>query len=172
MALTSEGTFININMVDYQGNKSSMRIVLTFANLDALNTGIAGITGENGLLDDLAAVTDLAITSVFMGEKFSEEGFGAEGSEAEEVAVISAKIVDRPGVYASLRIPGPKATLFLPGPGADANLLDREDAAVVAWLANFEAGGVAYTSDGEHIEDSATVGNWKGRRVFRHSRRR
>lgn len=172
MALTFNRCYLHVNLLDYEGNKSAMRVQLDFADFDALNTGLTSITGAGGLLPDLVACTDLIVASAFIGGQWTDEGYGAEGSEAEEQAVISAKVADRPGVFAIMRIPGPKAGLFLPGPGADANVLDREDAATIAWLANFEDGGIAFTSDGEHIEDSATLGNWKGRRVFRHSRRR
>lgn len=172
MPLSTEYTFCHVNMVDYQGNKSALRFRLTFANLDALNTGIAGITGAGGLLEDLEAITDLMVTSVYFGEKQSQEGYGAEGSESQEQAVISAKVANRPGVYAQIRIPGPSDDIFLPGPGADNNLVDREDVALIAFLENYEEGGVVTTSDGEHIEDASTLGNFKGRRVYRRSRQR
>lgn len=172
MALAFRKCYLHVSMVDYEGNKSAMRIDLDYASLDDLNTAIAAITGGGGVLADLAAVTDLKIISAFIGEELGDTGFGAEGSESEETAVISCKIDSRPGVYGNLRIPGPKAGDFLAGPGSDANVLDVADAAVLAWLENFSTDGVCLTSDGESIADPAVTGNFKGRRVFRHSRRR
>jgi hypothetical protein len=172
MALTFRKTYLHVSMVDYEGNKSAMRIELDFASLDALNTGIADITGAGGVLADLADVTDLKIISAFIGEELGDEGYGLVGAEAEETAVISAKIDGRPGVYGNLRIPGPNIDIFLPGPGSDANVLDRENAALIAWLTNFGSSGHCLTSDGESIADPSELGNFKGRRVFRHSRRR
>lgn len=172
MALTFRKCYAHVNMVDYEGNKSAMRLDLDYASLDALNTGIADITGAGGVLADLAAVSDLKIVSCFIGEELGDTGFGSAGSESEETAVISCKLEARPGVYGNLRIPGPKTSIFLAGPGSDANVVDVADADVLAWLENFSTDGVCFTSDGENIADPAVTGNFKGRRVFRHSRRR
>lgn len=173
MALVQSKVFFNVTLADYQGNKSTMRFDLTKADLTDVATDIADLTGAGGLLADLEAVTDGKVVSYSVGVMFAEDGspYADAGVNVEEVAEIVAKITGQPDKYGVLRIPAPAAGIFLAGPGESANLLDQTDADLQAYLANFESGGLVTMSDGESIADSATVGNWKGKRIFRASRK-
>lgn len=174
MALTSVGTFINLALVDAAGNKSGMRIELTYADLAALSTGVTA--GDiTGLLTDLNAVTDALIVSYSVGEKFEEDTalYGAAGSEVEAKASISAKVAGQPTKRVTLYMPAPTDGIFLGATGEDRNIVDTTDAAIQAWLDNYYAAGanLLKTSDGEQIDNPATAGTFKGKRIHRGSRK-
>jgi hypothetical protein len=173
MALSQKTVFFNVTLADYQGNKATLRFATNKTDLADLATDIAELTGAGGLLADLEAVTDAKVVGYSAGVMFAEDGspYAGAGVNIEEVAEVVAKIDGEPDKYGILRIPAPASGIFLAGPGESANLLDQSDADLQAYLANFESGGLVTMSDGENIADSATVGNWKGKRIFRASRK-
>ena len=170
MALAAHKGVMHVTLVDNQGDKSVMR-------LDLVDTAFADIA--TALSDYMAAMVTLAtittaqVASVFIGTEYTDPGFGAAGSAVEENAVISTKLSD-PTKFGVLRIPSPTTGIFLAGPGEDANKIDRADADLINWLELFYAStpNLFKTSDGETIANPATLGNFKGRRVYRHSRKR
>lgn len=173
MALVQRDVFFNVTLADYAGNKSTMRFKTNKADLADLSTDIADLTGAGGLLADLEAVTDAKVVGYSVGVSFAEDGspYAGAGVEIENVAEIVAKIDGEPDKWATVRIPAPVSGIFGAGPGESANLIDPADADLVAFLANFESGGVVTTSDGESLADSGTVGNFKGKRIHRGSRK-
>ncbi len=170
MALTAAKGFAHVTLVDYQGDKSTLRLDLVDTALADVATAIASYMTA---IDHLAAITDAKIVSVYIGTEYTDTGYGSPGSNVEENAVISAKLATA-GKFGVLRIPAPKSGVFLSGPGKDANTVDIADSDLKTWLADFYAStpNLFKTSDGETIADPATAGNFKGRRVFRHSRKR
>lgn len=173
MALTQRDVYFNVTLADYAGNKSTIRYKTNKTDLADLVTDIAEFTGAGGLLADLEAVTDAKVTGYSAGVTFAEDGspYAAEGVEVENVAEIVAKIDGEPDKWATVRIPAPVVGIFGAGPGESANLIDPADADLQAYLANFESGGIVTTSDGESLADSGTVGNFKGKRIHRGSRK-
>lgn len=177
MALVQEKVILSIVLVDAAGNKSNMLLELQYADLAALNTGHTTndeIFGVGGIVPLLEAVTQATVLSVTMAVKYGENSafYGAAGSEVENVALITAQVAGVPGKKVNLRIPAPEDGIFLDTSGENRNIVDTADADAIAWLALFE---VAATpgfdiSDGENIADSATAGNWKGKRIHRGSR--
>lgn len=173
MALVQSKVFCNVTLQDYDGDKATIRYDLNKTDLADLATDIAEITGAGGLLADLAGVTNAVIVGYSVGVSFAEDGsqYPAQGVNIEEIAEISAAIASEVDKWATIRVPAPKAGDFLDGPGENADIIDVADAAVIAYLANFEADGLLFTSDGESIKDTATAGNFKGKRIFRASRK-
>lgn len=170
MALVSKGTFLNVTMSDAAGDTSTMRYALDFADLAALNTGIATISD---ILVDINAVSDARIAAYSIGEAFVEDGsrYGDAGSEVEAVALITADIDSAvPGKVVTLKIPAPTSGIFRGTVGDDRNVVDIANADVQNYLANFSATGHILTSDGESIKDPTVAGNWKGKRIHRGSR--
>ncbi len=170
MALTASKGFAHVTLTDYDGHKSVMKLDLVDTALADVATAIADYLAAIG---QLAAVSDAKITSLFIGTEYVDTGYGSSGSHVEEMAVISAKL-STAGKFTVLRVPAAKDGVFLAGPGTDNSVVDTSDADLRSWLANFYAStpNLFKTSDGETIADPATTGNFKGRRVFRHSRRR
>lgn len=173
MALVQDKVFFDVTLADYGGNKATLRYVINKTDLADLAADVAELTGAGGLLADLEAVTDAKVVSYRMGVSFAEDGspYAAQGVEIEKLAEISAKIDGEPDKWTTLRIPAPVEGIFGAGPGESANLVDPADADLVAYLANFETGALCTTSDGESLADSGTVGNFKGKRIHRGSRK-
>lgn len=175
MSLVQRKVFLNISLADAAGNKASLNLETRYADLAALNTGHTTndeIFGVGGIIPSLEAVTDAQVVGVAFGVKYEEDTnfFGAAGSEVENHALITAKIAGNPGKKANLRVPAPNDGVFLGATGENRNIVDTTDAAMQTWLAFFESGGKMYVSDGEDLADSATAGNWKGKRIHRGSR--
>lgn len=173
MALVSKGPFLNLTLADAAGNKSNLQFTLDYADLAALSTNIADITGAGGVLADLNAITDGTIVSYSVGEAFAEDAtlVGAANSEVEEVALINAKVDGTtPGKVVSLRVPAPVNGMFVGDFGDDRNIVDTADADTLAWLANFASTGHILVSDGESIVDPTSSNAWKGKRIHRGSR--
>lgn len=171
MALATKGTYLNVVLADEAGNKSTVRINLSYADLAALSAGVTA--GDiDDILTALNAVTDARVVSYNMGESYAEDAdfYGASGSEVENVALISAKIDSAvPGKTATFRIPAPNIGIFEATQGEGKNIVDITDAALQTYLALFDT-GVCRVSDGEIIENPATAGNFKGKRIHRGSR--
>lgn len=171
MALVSKGTFLNVVLADEAGNKSTMQYALTYTTLALLSTGVTA--GDiTAVLTALNAVTDARVVSYSLGQAFAEDAdfYGASGSEVENVALISAKVDSAtPGKVVSMRIPAPVIGIFEAAQGEGKNIVDVSDADLQTYLTLFDS-GVITISDGEHIEDPTTVGNFKGKRIHRASR--
>jgi hypothetical protein len=172
MSLVHDKFFLNVTITDASGvNKSTLRYDLNYADWAALNTGI-GAGDITGFLANINAVTDGLITGYSVGESFVEDTdvVGAAGSEIENVALVSCQIDGIVNKFATLRIPAPTDTLFLSATGSGRNVIDVADAALVAYLANFQAAGLCLLSDGEQIE-TVSVQTVKGKRIHRGSRK-
>jgi hypothetical protein len=170
MALAAFKGYAHVVLTDYNGDKSVMRLDLHDTALADIAAAIADYMTAIGKLDPC---TEAKITNVFIGTEYTDPGYGSADHNVEEQAVVSTKLANT-AKYGILRIPAPAAGIFLAGPGPDSNKLDVGDADLIAWLNEFYAsGGNKFkTSDGETLANPATTGNWKGRRVFRHSRKR
>jgi hypothetical protein len=170
VALAASKGFAHVVITDYNGDKSVMRLELHDTAFADIATALANYLSA---MTDLAAVTGAQVSDLFIGTHYTDPGYGASGYNVEEQAVVSTKLADT-SKFGILRIPAPVTGIFLAGPGPDSNKIDIADAALIAWLNNFYASGdnLFKTSDGETIANPATTGNFHGRRVFRHSRKR
>jgi hypothetical protein len=170
MALSASKGFAHVTVVGVDGHKATLRLALKDTAFATIATNLADYLTAVG---KLATVTGGKIVSLYIGTEYTDSGLGASGAFVEDQAVISAKLATA-GKYAVLRLPAPVDGVFKGSAGDDYDTVDTADSDMVAWLDEFYASGAGHfkTSDGEQIANPATVGNWKGRRLFRHSRRR
>lgn len=171
MALVTKGTYLNVVLADAAGNKSTVKLNLTYADLAALSAGVtAGDIAD--IINDLNAITNARVVSYSMGEGFGENAdfYGAAGSEVENVALITAKIAGEVDKNVSLRVPAPIDALFEDTQGSGRNIVDTTNALLRTWLSTFTSGAEATVSDGEVIADPTVAGNFKGKRIHRGSR--
>lgn len=172
MNLVHDKFFLNVTLVDASGiNKATLRYDLNYADWAALNTGI-GAGDITQLLADINGVTDGLISGYSVGESFVEDTdvVGAAGSEVENNALVTCRIDGQLNKYATLRIPAPSDGIFLSATGPNRNRIDVADAALVAYLANFQTGNLCLVSDGEQI-DTVNAQNVDGKRIHRGSRK-
>jgi hypothetical protein len=166
VAITTDGFFGSITLVDNGNNLSTLQYALTGGDFA---TALADLQGIVTLLE---AVTDAVVKGYRVGEAYSEKALSlpAGGVQVENVASISALITGFVDKYAIIKIPAPKAGIFTGSSGDAANVIDANDADLAAYLGTFLAAGEATVSDGETIQavSTATV---KGKRIHRASRK-
>lgn len=164
MALASQGFFLTVDLVDQGGNKSTLRYDLVAADFATAETDAATIIAA------LNAVTTALIYAYRLGEKYVEDTLAFGAGEIENIGLVTAKLVT-PGKTVNVKIPAPEDTLFVGASGPDYNEMDPNEALTQAYLAIWENPGQAVISDGEYLRDSATAGNWTGKRIHRGSRK-
>jgi hypothetical protein len=168
MALVSKGYFSNITVTDSGGNDSTLRYALVSEDLPTALTDTATIIAA------LNAITDGVITGYSVGERYEEDSafFAAEGVQAENVAIITARIDATGEKWANLRVPAPNVGIFQAATGKKSNVVDPTDSALVTYLNLFVAStGICTLSDGENLLSPGTAGNVDGKRIHRGSRK-
>lgn len=159
MSLVSSGFVLNAVLKDAAGNKSGMRFDVQGADIATAKTNAATI------MTALAAITNAAIVSYTIGERFEENAtfYGAAGSEVENIASVVTQLAGTPIKYHTFRIPAPVDGLFQGAQGPARNQVDVTDADLLTYLLNFvdETGftipgpdAIALVSDGEKLAGS------------------
>lgn len=164
MALVSDGFYLNVQLRDQGGNPATLRYDVQGADYATAQANAAIIVAA------LDLVTTALVYAYWLGEKFVEDTLQFGVGEVENVALITAKLTT-PGKTVPIRLPAPEPTLFVATEGPDFNEMDPNNLVTQAYLAIWEAGAQALISDGETIRDSATAGNWTGKRIHRGSRK-
>lgn len=166
MALVSAGWRLSVTLVDSEGSESVLKYALTAANYaDAW-------TATGLILAALNPVTDAVIKGHATSEVYVEDALTLpSGVEVEKRAVITGRIEDSvPVRYANVVIPAPNQGIFQAATGSGARLIDKADAALLAYLALFEDGGSATISDRESLADCTVPENIEGRKTHRGSK--
>lgn len=166
MALVTKNWELSVVLSDQGGNKSALKYDLDPAVVTDYATAASTRSSILGLLDP---VTNSTIVAHSLAEKYGEDADFFGTGENENVALIVAKIADGLGKTVNIRIPNPVDGMFQAAEGPDYNEVDPSDSDLVDYLGLFE--GFVFVSDGEHIEDSATAGNFYGKRIHRGSRK-
>lgn len=168
MALVSAGWRFSVTLVDSEGSESVVKYALT----DAADYAAAWASAQL-ILPALNAVTDANVKGHALTESYVENALTLpSGVEVEKRAVITAKIDGAvPAKYGNIVIPAPNQGIFQATTGSGARLIDKADAALLAYLAFFETGGGVTVSDGESIADPTVPENIEGRKTHRGSRR-
>ena len=182
MALVSvNGLKVSWTLSDKGGNKSTLRYTLNpavaeFVDL-ATASSAAGLARLDAARARLEAVTDANVISQILGQYWEEDDQANEygAGEVEELAIITGRIDGYTKKSHSIRIPAPSDGIFMndAAPGPEANQIDTNDAALLAWMASFQAttgaaAGDFLVSDGESMTD-VTPTNIKGKRIHRGS---
>lgn len=122
-----------------------------------------------GFLDDLKAVTEANILDAYLIDRdptdYGHDGpyTGAAEVDVKDYAAVSVYINNTPK-FATLNIPAPADTLW--AAGSNGTQIDNTDAALAAYVANWEEN--LTLSDGEHVdvtlgaaENGIDGGSWR-----------
>lgn len=147
MALVSDGFWIDFELVDYAGNRTSKRYKMTAADYDTAVTDAAIVAPA------LINMTDAVIASYSIQERYVQDALSlpATVNPVSVRAVMTAFINDAGDKKASFDVPSPRIGIFQAALGAGADLVDTTDAAVLAYKALFDVGEQLYISDGESL---------------------
>lgn len=166
MALSTQGYFGTVTLVDNGNNTSTLRYDLTGADF------ATALSELQGIVTDLDTITDAVVKQYTVGEQYKETALVLPigGVQVENRASISCLIAGEVDKYATLIVPAPVAGLFTGASGDAANIVDPADADLLTYLGHFVSGAEATVSDGEVIASpgAATV---KGKRIHKASRR-
>lgn len=164
MAIVSDGFFMHVDLVDTGGNKSTKKYKLVAADFATAQAAATSI------LAGLAGVTEALVKSYRLGEALVEDAAVYGSGEIENIGQVVAKLETAPKTV-NIEIPAPLPALFVGASGPDYNVLDPANVALQTYIALWEASGVASLSDGEFVRDSATAGNFSGKRTHRGSKK-
>lgn len=145
MALTSNGWWLSVTLVDNNNNETTKRYQMVAAVAEDAATDSAIV------LAALDAVTDAVIRSYHVYEEFVEGSFSfpAAGVEIQNQAALNFDLVGHPEKTATVKIPAPVIGIFVASSGSGAKVVDTSDAALIAFRDLFRTGGQLYLSDGE-----------------------
>lgn len=165
MALVSQGFSLTVTLRD-TGND---RAVLVY-DLDSADYATA-VTDAATILGRLAAVTDAAIQSYRVAEKFVENAFAfPANAEVEKKALVIGRINGAVDKYVNILIPAPKPGLFVSSQGDAYNTVDIGDTDLNMYISTWQAtNGIASLSDGERLADTNPL--LSGHRVTQKSNR-
>lgn len=168
MALTSLGFKLSVKIMDNGGNTTTRSWMMQSAD------HAAAVIDAGQVLTRLAAVSNGAIVSYEMSEVFAEDALtipADASSQIEANMLLIGRDETNPLKKHSIRVPSPDPGVFLTGSGDGANIVDLNDAAVIAWYGCFTTNGELFISDGDICLDEGQGGLLSGRRVTHRSRR-
>ncbi len=148
MALTTNGWWLQVTLIDNGGNVTTKRYELRSADATAAAADSAAV------LAALDAITDSVVSAYRYGEEFLESAFAypAAGVENENKASITALLDTNGAKKANIKIPAPVIGIFQNPTGPGANIVDVLDAALVTYGDLFKTGNECYISDGEDLD--------------------
>ena len=168
MAFVAQGWDLVIAMKD-RGDKNTTR-TYRFVDTDDAGDASALFSAATAAITKFNAVSDMKVYQYSVKKVFVDDAFSLSTSPTSDRsthAEISAVIYGKPNKHAIVEIPGPKDTVFVDGlvSGADTDIVDTENADVLAFVGLFtQAGNQFYISDGEQIANG-TNANLKGKRT-------
>lgn len=145
----------SITLLDSNGIKTTLNFKATFDNLTLADEFSDADGALSDLLSDLAAVSTATIYQSNLTLVGDGDASLPADADVTDVAFVVTYLTGA-GVlpkYHTLRIPAPDDTIF----GADGVTIDKADAALIAYVANF-LDGAFEVSDGEHIVDDIDNG--------------
>lgn len=166
-------TVVRVSLTDLTGFVSVKDFFVPTAVWDpASDLFSALVTIRDDLVTALNAMTDclLSDVSIHIAQKESIL-LPTPVCSIAEIASIVVNLAGGQGKKAILKIPGPDPLIFQDTSGADRNRVDLADAAVIAYVDEFQTTGGSYViSDGEFIDD--TTPTVSGKRITRGSSRK
>lgn len=142
----ASGFFLDVTLVDTQGDKSSKTYELTSGNqADALLD--AGV-----ILSALDGVSGSVVSSYRVALVFDEDAFAfPTGADNGVRARLTYQLANR-SEKATEDIPAPLEGIFSAPSGPNNNVVDTLDPAVVAYVQLYQSGNEALISDGENTD--------------------
>jgi len=140
------GYVANLRVMDRGEEKATMTYELRAA------TEAAALTAITTIITNLNAVSTLEVLGYNLLKRFINDAIiiPSEG-QLQEKARVAFRIANSAD-YETFDIPAPKDTIFLGVNGANSEIVDVADAALVAYGDMFKAAGVAFISDGEDLD--------------------
>lgn len=162
-----------VTYVDESGNTSTKQYVVDPASWEP----VAGLWADlvairAALIADINNVTHAAIKSIHttivqIEDTVPPSSVADVGSEVENLASLSLNLTTA-GKFAVVQIPAAEIGIFLGPNGPDKNVVDKNDANLLAFLDNFATGTGDFTlSDGEKIDAATPIKS--GKRIHRRS---
>lgn len=150
MALTAAGFGMTVSFLDNGSNVVTREysmdpaLVTTYAEAEAAALDI---------LPDVVGVTDAAIPQYRVFQVFEETALviPASGIQVENQASLTVLLTSPGNKKANLNIPAVKPALFVQTSGPQANIVNMGNAAILAFLGNFDALENFTVSDGEKV---------------------
>lgn len=140
------GFFMDVTLIDTQGDSSSKRYELTSIDYATALTDSAAIRTA------LAGVSGSTISTYRIAQVWDEDAFafptGADNGVRARMTYQLANSVEK----ATEDIPAPLEGIFTAPSGPNANVVDTIDAGVVSYVQIYQAGGQAFISDGENTD--------------------
>jgi hypothetical protein len=147
MALVSSGYGLTVSIIDNGGNETSVQYKLRSGD------HATAVTDSLAVIAALVAVSDGEISGYTISSNYAENALSfpaTDAVQAEVSASMTTFVAGAGNKKANYRIPMPKAAIFTASIGKGANIVDTENADVLAFHALFGVGGKVYVSDGEN----------------------
>jgi hypothetical protein len=145
MALVLSKYTGSIEVKDNGGNTSVRTYHLRSATIgDALTDMVAIVARLNPVTDGV--ISGYRVSAVYEEDAFA---YPAEGVQVQNQAQVVGLIDGHIAKFHRLTIPAPDQDIFVSDSGPGADIVDVTNAALLTYLAGFEATGEAYISDGE-----------------------
>lgn len=152
MALVASGFRTSVTMIDTAGDSTILQFPLAVADM------AAAIAATANLLTSLAGLSTAAVQSYSIASLFLETALTYPvGSEIEDEAFFTGKIIGAPNKSGNTRIPSPIIGMFTATEGPGRNIVDTTFPALVTYLGYFDGSPVT-VSDGEGLVLSSIVG--------------
>jgi len=147
MALQPGAFFLNVTFNDSGDNRTTRTYEMDVAD-DA-----AAATAAAAMLATLATVSDAKIISYFYAQRFYEDTnlLPTTPCEVENQAILTYSLAGQVNKTATNTIPAPTIGIFVDVTGANRNIIDTTDAAVIAFRSHFQTAGDFFISDGEKV---------------------
>ncbi len=170
LAYPSGPTVIRLTLTDIGGKTSVKDFVVpttVWNPASDLLTAIAAI--RDNLVTAIDNVTDALVTDTFIVITEKESlSLPAVDCLITDIASLVVNLAGGEGKKGILKIPCPQEIIFVDTSGPNRNVLDTLDAAVIAYVDEFQTTGGSFTiSDGEFVDDTTPM--VAGKRISRKS---
>jgi hypothetical protein len=113
----------------------------------------AALVSQTAILTDLAGVTDAVIAGCYTYQEVYNDAITLPTDvKLDDEAVLTFRLTN-PLKTGTVTIPGAKASIYEGATGPAFNIVDIEDAAVLAFAANFLLDALFWVSDGEQADE-------------------
>lgn len=149
MALTADRWFTVFELKETSGKSTMLRFEQSAPADDA-----AARASAAALATDLAAITNSKISKYYSYQEFIEDAFSLPAAaENQNQALLILSIDGAPTKSAKIRVPAAVDGIYAAATGPNYDVVDVNDAALTAFVANFTTEALFYVSDGEQADD-------------------
>lgn len=141
------GFFVTVQIMDKGEEKATLTVELRSA------THAAAITDFASWVAAFVAVSQAEVLGYNIQQRYVNDAIiiPAAGQLQEKARV--AFRLEGTSEYETLDIPSPRDTVFLDTNGANSEIVDVNDAALVTYTNLYKSAGIAFISDGEALEE-------------------